>query len=187
MWSTSPTWPRARDLDAVLGPACALANNLGHDLIDALTRAVDLDRTRALALDLARGLDAALHLDTALDLAPTRFRAHDLVDALTCDVDVDVDLDRDLRHAISVAVDLDRDLRHASDLARAFARADDRALSHGAGRRHSKAAQRLVGAAAWMLPPGERPRYAEEFGSELAEIALAGGGAPSSSSYTRPG
>jgi hypothetical protein len=27
-----------------------------------------------------------------------------------------------------------------------------------------------------MLPAGDRARYAEEFGSELAEIALAGGG-----------
>lgn len=45
-----------------------------------------------------------------------------------------------------------------------------------AERRCSKAAQRLLGSAARMLPTGDRARYAEEFGSELAEISRAGGG-----------
>ena len=37
-------------------------------------------------------------------------------------------------------------------------------------------ARRLLVLAARMLPAGDRARYGEEFGSELADIALAGGG-----------
>jgi hypothetical protein len=48
--------------------------------------------------------------------------------------------------------------------------------SNRPGKQRSAAARRLGAAAARMLPAGDRARYGEEFRSELAEIALAGGG-----------
>ncbi len=41
-------------------------------------------------------------------------------------------------------------------------------------RQGSKAAQRLLAAAAWLVPAGDRPRYLEEFRAELADLDEAG-------------
>ena len=75
------------------------------------------------------------------------------------------------------------DLANALDDARSFLQVADRNRGPTAvtsGRRSAKrritVAQPLLAAATWVLPHGDRARYGEEFGSELADIADAGGG-----------
>src|SRR5258708_4888130 len=100
---------------------------------------------------------------TAVDLA------RDLVEILTLDLDHDpvIALDRDLDFARALALALA--LAHDLSLART---AGDRG-QHGPGR-VAPSAERLLDAAARLLPAADRARYAEEYRSELREIAHSG-------------
>ncbi len=102
---------------------------------------------------------------TAVDLA------RDLVEILTLDLDHDpvIALDRDLDFARAPARALALALAHDLSLART---AGDRG-QHGPGR-VAPSAERLLDAAARLLPAADRARYAEEYRSELREIAHSG-------------
>lgn len=54
--------------------------------------------------------------------------------------------------------------------------AGDHAPARGPRGLDSKAAHRLMAVAVWVVPVADRPRYGQEFGVELEEITLAGGG-----------
>jgi hypothetical protein len=144
---------RARDL--VLAIDLARLDTCGRGLPDDLHRA--LTAARALADDLDRADEPDRALVAARALADDLDRADDLGGADA----------RALVAARQVVAALD--LNRARDLPAS-------APGHRFGNRRSPAARRLLAAAARMLPAGDRARYAEEFGSELAEIALAGGG-----------
>ncbi len=104
---------------------------------------------------------------TAVDLA------RDLVEILTLDLDHDpvIALDRDLDFARAPARALALALALAHDLSLART-AGDRG-QHGPGR-VAPSAERLLDAAARLLPAADRARYAEEYRSELREIAHSG-------------
>jgi hypothetical protein len=162
---------RARDLDLALNRARGLANDLANDLarVHNPAGAHDSARNLARALDVAfdsvrnRGYDRGLadDLDFVLgrargladDLAHYRGLADGLADGLAIDL-------------VGLAIDLVGDLALARALAGAGAPAG----------RVAPLAGRLLAAAARLLPAGDRARYAEEFRSELAELAAAGAG-----------
>ncbi|MFD0686025.1 hypothetical protein [Actinomadura fibrosa] len=172
---------RARDLDRDLVRSHVVDFDLDLDLVSDLVR----DFVRALDLDhaLHRDLDRAFKLNRGLSralvrsLARVRFRV----------------LVRDLDRALSL--DLDLDLVHVclGKLTRAVAQARERlaevqealpSVTNAAVGRSGKRAGALlastaVRAAGWavrMLPSADRPRYAEEFRSELWELAAADAG-----------
>ncbi len=134
-----------------LDPARELAGALARDLAGALDRELlrALDRALDRARDLASALASALDLD--LDLASARHLA------------------RDLAGSLASAGNL------ASELANELAAAGVGRGQRGAVRVVPLAGQ-LLAAAARLLPAGDRARYAEEFRSELTEIARAGAG-----------
>lgn len=157
----------------------ALAPGHGFNPSDPSSAALD---ARLLAVHLARCAEDArtladdvLPLDGDLDAAGLE-RLQALADGLTAGRDLALrirDSYTDAAHYFALANDLTD--AHARTVALA------RALLPGApgrrsGKRQVRTARRLVAAAARMLPAGDRARYAEEFRSELAEIALAGGG-----------
>jgi len=151
-------------------------------------------RARARARDLANALANYCELASAID------RARALANGLASDRDRANALAYDLANARALANDFARlgvsDTNTASELASYYAsyRASYRALARalaiasyaasalgidsapvaqgqrGAGR-VAPLAGRLLDAAAHLLPAGDRARYAEEFRSELAEIA----------------
>jgi hypothetical protein len=159
----------------------------------------DRDRHPAAAFDLARALHLARVLATSLAaatsgdvLVPDLARALDDAYLLVSVLDRDLALD-DARALASVitsrinsAIIRDRDRTVADDLGPAydFARQLDRLLAGAEAASSSdgrlpvpmRLAGRLTAFAAGLLPGAERGRYGEEFGSELAEIARAGGG-----------
>jgi hypothetical protein len=161
-------------------PHRAVARRLSRDLAGTLRRVNKRDRFRALGRDwdLITALDLAFTLVAALDFTLGRAR----------------DLDLDLDHALSLIVTLDRlreldrgdahmhgpDLDHAllraHELEGLLAHASAAASSGGPSHVPMRLAWRLTAFAAGFLPSVERARYGEEFGSELVEIALAGGG-----------
>jgi hypothetical protein len=154
---------------------CDRDRNRSLDFVLALDRVFDRVRVsdRARARVRARDLDRALYRDLGLDRGLLRTRA----------LDLDVVLTRDL----VLAGDLTRALGDAGDLTRALILTGDliyylerisavRAGGRGAEVRVARAAGRLATAAARMLPGRDRARYAEEFRSELWEIARASGG-----------
>jgi hypothetical protein len=152
--------------------ACRFARNV--DLADGL--ASDLDRI--LASDLNRDLDRRFTRRLVRDL----IRHLDLASGLAGDLDriLASDLTRDLDLASGLASDLDHPLapRPAAATVASPSALRPAALPAGRirGKRQSATARRLLSAAAYVLPAEDRARYGEEFGSELAELALAGGG-----------
>jgi hypothetical protein len=88
------------------------------------------------------------------------------------------DRDRSLVDALAGSRDRASDLDRAADRDHVLSRARVReaASSEGRLRVPMTLARRLTAVAAGLLPGAERARYREEFGSELAEIARAGGG-----------
>jgi hypothetical protein len=149
-----------------LGPDSTLGVGLGQ----ALTSDLNLARTLADTcgreiLDLGRALTRANAL--ARDLGATGVLASDSAfsdSAPDPDLDLALDLARDLARAHGLANDLALALAHNLDSAHAVRK------QRGAGR-VTPLAGRLLAAAAHLLPAGDRARYAEEFRSELAEIA----------------
>ncbi len=182
--------------------ACELARYLvrGLDHLWALSR----DRDRGVARDLADDLDLAEDLafglvrylahDLDIDIARPRDLASELVLVLgrargrACDHGLDRDLESlrgrasDLESLLAPARDLDLDLESLlapardRDLESLLARVGATASSGGQLPVPMLLAGRLTAVAARLLPSAERARYGEEFRSELAEIALAGGG-----------
>jgi len=143
------------------------------DLANILTKVLTYD------LDLVHNLDRALARARAFDGDLARLTGSgDLISFIRRRARIVIhDLNGDLNHARILAHDLDGDIDHARVLARAFQVLDDPVL-HVA-----PSAGRLVAAAARLLPVGEQDRYAEEFRSELWEIARAGGRRPTQLAY----
>jgi hypothetical protein len=172
---------RARDL------ATTIADARARRTLDVSDLDRDFDRVSGRALRRAHELIAAL--GPGLDQAPAFARGSAIARAIARDLDRDFDfvrrdLDLDLGSGIALFPDLDRALALARGLARDLDRASAIAglLTSGGsirGRREASrvvpAAGRLAAAAARLLPAQERARYAEEFRSELWEIAHAGG------------
>lgn len=154
----------ARDRDHGSALARARDRNREYELARALARELDHANTLAVELRRARGLDPARVREVSFTLA----RAHARARAL------DLPRIRVLDRARALVRDLDRHLDRAStlvgDLAHSLACDSERTP-----REPMLLAGRLLAVAAWMLPAGDRHRYREEFWSELAEIASAGG------------
>lgn len=156
---------RARDL------ACDLAHSLSDTCDSARGPAIirDLASVRGRAEDLANTLAALRNLalldvrvdgrDLVLDLARIehRYRADD-------------GLARELANAYDLAEDLANALAHVHSLARIEHRYRRRA------RRVVPPAAGLLAAAARLLPAADRTRYADEYRSELRELAQSGAG-----------
>jgi hypothetical protein len=147
--------------DEARGIALALdqvgALNLDHENARTQARDVSLDLARAHILASARTQARHIVLDLARIGAFGVARASDLVDASS--------------RARALATDLD----HASALANARARASDlQAL--GRARCVAPTAARLLVAATRLLPAADRARHAEEYRSELADLAHKGAG-----------
>lgn len=164
--------------------ACALVGALDDALDDArdFARALDGARDRARARDRDRARDLVFALNRAL--APARALAPDLDFALALALDLERVLNRALDRNSARNSDRDRALDVALDLARRLARDLDLARGEGepAGLRRVRPGQaapsagRLLAAAARLLPPADRGRYAEEFRSELSDLVAAGAG-----------
>lgn len=109
-WKSAPPRQRLQHRGNLLAVAAFLQPVVGARDLNLAS-----DLSGALALDLARASAHALDLDLtlALDLAPARNRARDLVHAL--------DRARDLDLALALARDLGDDLDRARNLALAFA------------------------------------------------------------------
>jgi hypothetical protein len=190
----SLAWNLDRDLEGDLDPARASEVALDRvELLDsALGRAID--RARVLDRYLSPGRHLAFGLGFACDRA--RDRARDLADDLGSVSDLILADDLASVCELRLAFDSVLDSVSSAAIARAIARArtlhvimtrtetrvlyleGHRPSTPGlrSGARRSAAARRLAAAAARMLPAGDRARYGEEFGSELADLALAGGG-----------
>lgn len=169
-------------LDPSVGLARAidLARDLAIDLAVDLGRAHDLDRD--LSLDRARIRACANDLDNAV--ARAIVRASDLVHANDLTIDFGLDniydlvrnLGRDLTRDLDLAIDgdpvsvgdLNRDLGTIDSDAHLDTIKELREASPVA-----PVAGRVLAATALLLPERDRARYAEEFRSELWEIALA--------------
>jgi hypothetical protein len=171
------------------GQRRADALDCAHDLASALAAAralavaADVDRARG-RTRYARDLAAALGRTDVCVVALNRSLGRDLGRA----ADLDQALDRALARADDVAharhLDRAHDLGLAEDLAadliRDLIRASERTLTgtargqcgHG---RVAPLAGRLLAAAARLLPAADRARYAEEYRSELWELAHADG------------
>lgn len=150
---------------------------------------------RPVANDHARALEAARKLAQALDDESALCRLHALATADDLDVAGAHDIALDLVRVLSSDITQIRAIDRARTLTQTLAQTLDipypdsllkgrRAIEIDgtsiAGRKsraqQSTAALRLTETVARMLPTENRTRYGEEFGSELADIALAGGG-----------
>jgi hypothetical protein len=140
----------------------------------------DLDMASNIARELARDLAGASYLARARDrasyLVRARVRVRQLADNLsgyheTASARAS-HLARDLARAHDRAHDLTSAHIYVGDIARAGG--SERAAQRQ--RRVVPLARRLLVAAARLLPASDRTRYAEEFRSELTEIARAGAG-----------
>ena len=146
-----------RDLDSAFDLDLALDRHLAFDHARKLT--ANLDRARELTADLDRACDLA----RILDLDTAHARAEDLVSTLARIRDHA--RIRDLDHALFIALNL----ADAIDSARTVS-------SQGRRVETARFAGRLVEVATRILPVMDQVRYGEEFRSELAEVARAGGG-----------
>ncbi len=156
----------AGDLDRVLKRNPALA----RDLDRALDLAGDPDLNRALTYHRNRARD----LDRALHRAPDRNRA------LT--YDRNLPLTDDLNLALTRAAVLVSALNHFG-LDRAAAGIFGRSRAQREAGRVAYPAARLLAGAARLLPAADRARYAEEYRSELWELARAGTAGPGQLGY----
>jgi hypothetical protein len=138
-----------------LGSTC---DGSAHAFADALAR--DLGKRLFSIQDLIVGRERALHLAHELT------HAHALVPAFN--------LDLDLVRTLDLAIDLSYIL--ADDLGRALGYAPDHDRAQAGSARPLEGAVRLAGAAAAILPRADRPRYAEEYQTELADLAVTGTG-----------
>ena len=150
------------------------------DLVGAL--AADVSRARNLA---AADLDLAHDLDRALAAVPTLAAtalaaARDLAHRLDCASGQVRTLTLDLNRGFGGSLDLDRHLHDLYGLIRALS--NDLGLAPlGAQTEAGRPAPvwpaaRVAAAASGLLPGWGRPRYAEEYQAELADLAAAGAG-----------
>jgi hypothetical protein len=184
---------RADDLTQALADSLGRAKDLDYGPANVLDLDRFLDRASALALDinsgdnLTRARSRADDLNSIIDDAVARSRA------LGATIDHARALTRDLGHISTFYGDRDRasalarhwmvgrafirDLNRVKDLNRALTRDLNRAATgrRGGAEQVVPVAGRLLAAAALLLPARERARYAEEFESELREIAHADG------------
>ena len=156
---------RARDSARALDRAFDFARAFDFDFARARASLLDLDR--ASALDRATNLDLVTHrvCDLADDLAgasASEIASTDAPDRVRVNRGA-----RDLADALGIARDCARDFANALD------RVSATQGQPGTGRVTPSAA-RLLAAAARLLPAADRARYAEEYQSELWEIAHAG-------------
>jgi hypothetical protein len=168
----------ARDLADLLVGACAgiadedLADDLFGEGGGALARRLECacvdasDLARACTLSFRSLLARAAASDLASDLASLLADARDLADSVI----FAGGLARRLDEAVAVARDLARRLDR--DLSRAGVGERER----GRPRRIAPSVARLLAGAARLLPAADRARYAEEYQSELWDIAQAGVG-----------
>jgi hypothetical protein len=157
----------------------------------------DLARAVAQACRLARGLALAVDANPGYALSI----AGEIADAVSRATELDLLLDTGLG---SLSADLANACFHAEGLARVLARSQDRVrvrhrvlvrlrirdlesnlgragnivgvATAPARRRVMPSAGRLLAAAVWVLPAADRARYADEYRSELWELAQAGAG-----------
>lgn len=165
---------RASDSAGDLALASDFARDFARELADALDRDLTFARIGGVAHANARNLGRALvrASDRTSDLVSDLVRARERASGLP------VDRARDLAAVLALSEDLIRALDRARD--RAIAPAGQEGVGGGSAVgqtavRVAPTAKRLAGAAARLLPAGDRARFAEEFGSELWEIARAGG------------
>lgn len=158
-----------------LGRDLAQAHSLGHGVCLTCVR----HRAGHLRIALSDiNLAAALSVDLDLDLDVDLNRAHAVAG------DLYIELARVSRHPVrsahasTGAIDAARARKQAKRLNYALSAACKKAERGNGGvvRTPAMGAARLLAVAAWVLPAGDRARYGEEFRSELAEVALAGGG-----------
>lgn len=180
-----PNLARDLALDSARARARSLARRLARDLTHNHTRTLSHDLARDLTLNLARGL---AH-DLARDLTPKRASGPGDVSGLARDLTLNYTSGLALTRASGLAGGLARDL--VSARARALERVHSRAgavrdRSHDfdssrgdrtqyEAKRPMPSAATLLATAVRLLPVRERARYAEEFRSELWEIAHADG------------
>lgn len=144
-------------LDNIRGIAGDLVHALRLDNVyDGTTPVLDFAR------DLAQVTEMNLSYASAGEILCAR--ARELV------LHLEGDLDRDLDPDLAFAYDRAQELLGVLQAATASINAVTPARGPGA------LAGRLLAAAAWLVPTRNRARYAEEFRSELAEVAQAGGG-----------
>jgi hypothetical protein len=143
----------ARQLAAHLGKVGALASDLDADLTRGATRAFRLTG------DLKRDLDAASDIADRLYTAVVGARAGRLARAI---------FTRDLRPALFRAG------QQVGAVWFALNRGTMRSAARPLSDRAVTSAERLVVVAVQLLPVADRPRYLEEFQSELGDLARAG-------------
>ena len=175
--------------DRILALRHILDHILDRDLDRVLAHARARDRD--LANELARNFSRARDLARELDRSPTDDLGfvRDLARDLIRDFDRDRVLARELAHILDYSLKAGRDRYLARDrnlirsVARDFARARDRAidldraLADNRGvRRVAPSAAGLLAAVARLLPAADRSRYADEYLSELYDIAQSGAG-----------
>jgi hypothetical protein len=141
------------------------------DRIFARVRARDLARELELDIIRARALTSDLVLALDLDI-------NHLDRDLILDIDHDIDRARVRAHALELEIDHDiaRNLDRAHDLGRDRAAARANGSGQPGARRVAPAAASLLTTAARLLPAAHRSRYAEEYRSELWDLAQAGAG-----------
>jgi len=157
---------RARALNRALARARALALDIAFDVDAARALGLDFDDVRDLGLDLDAARDRARGLGLGLDLDAARDLTRDLDHVL--DLDLGRILNLDLERVLACA----RELVRAIEIVRGLDVRDQRRRQ---AVRLAPVAERLLAVAARLLPASDRVRYAGEFGSELWEIAHAGG------------
>jgi hypothetical protein len=171
-----------RDLRRARGSAVVFATYLDHDLdrdrVIHVARHLDRTLNSARALDLDRGRDRVL--DLARDLERASHLAQDFVRELDNNFVHTFERDHLAKLSRNLARDVDRACTSTSTLVYEFDQVlvpnHTSAWIPGEQRRTAPSARRLLRGAVRMLPLSNRARYAEELGSELTEIALAGGG-----------
>jgi hypothetical protein len=170
-----------------------LADELARDLTAILDLALELLRSPETGLDLtrahgiARSIESGLqrHLNTDRDIDSALYYAYDIARSIVDALDHDLGLARGRARRLVRAVRGTRTLVRVTARARGDAfyfgvflsivRTSERLWTAPRGKRVTPSACRLLAAVTRLLPAADRDRYAGEFGSELWEIANAGG------------
>jgi hypothetical protein len=160
---------RARDIASTLYFTIGLDPDSDRDLVRDLDRA--RDRASGIASNLARARTLPSDLTRARALASTLDRARGQA------LQLERGLDRDHYYALNLAGGLCTALESAGASAlvviSALEQAHARGLANGLGL-VGGSARRLAAAAVRLLPAADRARYAEEYLSELQDLARAG-------------
>jgi hypothetical protein len=169
----------ARDLDHACGLARAVARGVGCDF--------GRDLARELARDLVDAVGLARDVDRACDRFPFQTSAPDHARDLVRNLDHARELVLILASDPAIALGHASNREPASELARNFIRevahnlisepaSENAVTAQHEGGQVVPLAGRLLAIATRLLPVRDRARYADEFRSELWEIAHAGAG-----------